>query len=164
MYQRILVPVDGSATSMAGLKHAIGLAKDQRALLRVLNVLDDLIIAPLMMEPGGSDDFTAVIDALRAEGQDILNKASALAEQEGVKVETVQIENRGLPVSDAILKEVERSSCDLIVMGTHGRRGLNRILLGSDAERVLRESPVPVLLTRAQETTVAEKSPVRQAA
>lgn len=164
MYQRILVPVDGSATSMAGLKHAIGLAKDQRALLRVLNVLDDLIIAPLMMEPGGSDDFAAVIDALRAEGQDILNKASALAEQEGVKVETVQIENRGLPVSDAILKEVERSSCDLIVMGTHGRRGLNRILLGSDAERVLRESPVPVLLTRAQETTAAEKSRARQAA
>lgn len=164
MYQRILVPVDGSATSMAGLKHAIGLAKDQRALLHVLNVLDDLIIAPLMMEPGGSDDFAAVIDALRAEGQDILNKAGALAEKEGVKVETVQIENRGLPVSDAILKEVERSSCDLIVMGTHGRRGLNRILLGSDAERVLRESTVPVLLTRAQETTAAEKSPARQAA
>ena len=164
MYQRILVPVDGSATSMAGLKHAIGLAKDQKALLRLLNVVDDLIIAPLMMEPGGADDFTAVIDALRAEGQDILNKASALAEKEGVKVETVQIENQGLPVSDAILREVERSSCDLIAMGTHGRRGLNRIILGSDAERVLRESTVPVLLTRAQETTAAEKSPARQAA
>ncbi|HET7159182.1 MAG TPA: universal stress protein [Burkholderiales bacterium] len=96
--------------------------------------------------------------------QDILNKASALAEKEGVKVETVQIENQGLPVSDAILREVERSSCDLIAMGTHGRRGLNRIILGSDAERVLRESTVPVLLTRAQETTAAEKSPARQAA
>jgi len=65
-----------------------------------------------------------------------------------VKAETVQVESRGRAVSDVILAEARRSHADVIVMGTHGRRGLNRLLLGSDAERVLREAPVPVLLTR----------------
>ena len=147
MYRRILVPVDGSAASMVGLRHAIGLAKDQGARLRVLNVVDDLIIAPMMMEPSGAD-LTHILDSLRAEGQKVLKKAAAVAEKSAVKVEAVQVESRGRPVSDVILADARHSRADIIVMGTHGRRGLNRLLLGSDAERVLREAPVPVLLTR----------------
>ena len=148
MYRRILVPVDGSAASMMGLRHAIGLAKDQGARLRVLNVVDDLIMAPMMMEPSGADDLTHILDSLRAEGQKVLKKAAAVAEKNGVKAEAAQVESRGGPVSDVILADARRSRADVIVMGTHGRRGLNRLLLGSDAERVLREAPVPVLLTR----------------
>ena len=56
---------------------------------------------------------------------------------------------RGSRVADAILGEARDAHCDLIVIGTHGRRGIDRALMGSDAERVLRESPVPVLLVRA---------------
>jgi nucleotide-binding universal stress UspA family protein len=148
MYRRILVPVDGSAASMVGLRHAVGLAKDQGARLRVLNVVDDLIIAPMMMEPSGTADLTYILDSLRAEGQKVLKKAAAVAEKSAVKAEAVQVESRGRPVSDVILADARHSRADVIVMGTHGRRGLNRLLLGSDAERVLREAPVPVLLTR----------------
>lgn len=150
MYRRILVPVDGSAASMMGLKHALGLAKDQGARLRVLNVVDDLIMAPLMIDAAGVIDYGEVLDSLRAEGRKVLQKAAALAKKSGVKAETVQVESRGQRVSEAILADARRSRADVIVMGTHGRRGLNRLLLGSDAERVLREAPVPVLLTRQE--------------
>lgn len=151
MYRRILVPVDGSEASMVGLRHAIGLAKDQGARLRVVNVVDDLIIAPMMMEPSGAADLTYVLDSLRVGGQKMLKKAAAVAEKNGVKAQTAQLESRGQAVSDVILADARRSRADVIVMGTHGRRGLNRLLLGSDAERVLREAPVPVLLTRHDE-------------
>ena len=150
MYRRILVPVEGSAASMMGLRHAIGLAKDQHARLRVLNVVDDLIIAPMMMDPGGAADLSYVLDSLRADGRKVLDKAAALAEKSGVKTETAQT-SRGQLVSEVILADARRSRADVIVMGTHGRRGLNRLLLGSDAERVLRESTVPVSLTRHEQ-------------
>ena len=67
----------------------------------------------------------------------------------GLEVETQLQVLKGGRVSDVILKEVRSADCDLIVIGTHGRRGFQRALLGSDAEAVLRESPVPVLLIRA---------------
>jgi len=136
---------------MIGLRHAIGLAKDQRARLRVLNVVDDLIMAPMMVEPSGAADFTYLLESLKKEGQKVLEDAAAIAGKNGVKAETVQVESRGRPVSDVILAEARRSHADVIVMGTHGRRGLNRLLLGSDAERVLRDAPVPVLLTRREQ-------------
>lgn len=146
MYRRILVPVDGSDAASLGLAHAVGLAKDQKALLRILNVVDDLVMAPMMMEPTG--DLSYILDSLRAEGAKVLKDASAAAKKSGARAEAVQVESRGRTVSEVILADAKRSKCDLIVMGTHGRRGLNRLLLGSDAERVLRESPVPVLLLR----------------
>lgn len=148
MYRRILVPVDGSDASMVGLAHAIGLARDQKARLRIINVVDDLVIAPLMMEPSSGADLSVILDSVRSEGKKVLEEAAALAAKEGVRAETAQLESRGRPVSNVILSEVKRSKADVIVMGTHGRRGLNRLLLGSDAERVLREAAVPVLLTR----------------
>ena len=150
MYRRILVPVDGSAASMTGLKHALGLATDQHARLRGLNVVADMIIAPMMIDAAGAIDYTEVIDSLRAEGGKVLKNAAALAGKSGIKAETVQVESRGQRVSEVILADARRSRADVIVMGTHGRRGLNRLLLGSDAERVLREAPVPVLLTRQE--------------
>ena len=147
MYRRILVPVDGSDASMLGLAHAAGLAKGQKAQLRILNVVDDLIMAPMMMEPTGAADLSFA-DTLRAEGKKVLDEAASIAKKAGARVETAQVESRGRVVSDVILRDAKRSKCDLIVMGTHGRRGINRLLLGSDAERVLGESTVPVLLTR----------------
>ena len=165
MYRRILVPVDGSAASLLGLKQAIGLAKDQRAQLRVLNVVDELIIAPMMMEPVPFD-VTRMLAPLRAEGRKVLERAAAVAAESGVKVQTAQVDSRARAVSDAILADAQRSDADVIVMGTHGRRGLNRLLLGSDAERVLREARVPVLLVRAKERNAARAAtrPVAPAA
>lgn len=167
MYRRILVPVDGSDASMVGLTHAVGLAKDQKAQLRIINVVDDLVIAPLMMEPSGAADFTEILESIRSEGRQVLEEAAAHAARAKVRAETAQLENRGRPVSDVILADARRSKCDVIVMGTHGRRGLNRLLLGSDAERVLREAAVPVLLTRqkaARPRSAARKAKARKAA
>jgi nucleotide-binding universal stress UspA family protein len=148
MYRNLLVPIDGSKPSLVGLKHAIALAKDQQARIRLLNVIDEAVIATTMADLEGAIAIPEVLESLKVQGRKILDRAQATAESAGAKSEAVQVASRGQPVSGVILREAKRARADLIVMGTHGRRGLNRLLLGSDAERVLRESPVPVLLTR----------------
>jgi nucleotide-binding universal stress UspA family protein len=148
MYQRILVPIDGSRTAKVGLAHALSLAKDQDATVRVLNVVDDITVSP-PMEPYAAGEVAKIVEASRREGQKALKAAAALAQRARVAAETAQIEACGGRVSDVILHDAGKWKPDLIVMGTHGRRGLKRLLLGSDAERVLREAPVPVLLARA---------------
>jgi nucleotide-binding universal stress UspA family protein len=148
MYRRILVPVDGSATSKLGLRHALGLAKDQHARIRVMNVLDDLALAPML--DGYPVDITMLIDSMKASGDKALDEAIRLAQKAGVNAERAMVEGRGHLVSDTILADAKKFRADVIVMGTHGRRGLNRLLMGSDAERVLRESHVPVLLISAK--------------
>jgi nucleotide-binding universal stress UspA family protein len=150
MYKRILVPLDGSATSRRGLREAIGLAKAHGARLRLLNVLDERFF--VSTEEGYSMvNVSELVDALRAGGQRALDDASKLALKQRVRVDVSLVESGGSPVSDVILDEARKARADLIIMGTHGRRGMNRMLLGSDAERVLRSSPVPVLLIRAEE-------------
>lgn len=152
MYRRIFVPVDGSATSALGLEHAMGLAKDQKARVRVLNVLDEALIIPAAdVYPVG--DITYLMDSLKASGQSALKQAAAVAQRHGVTAETAMVESRGRLVSDVILADARKWRADVIVMGTHGRRGLRRLLLGSDAEGVLRGAPVPVLLVRGQAET-----------
>ena len=79
----------------------------------------------------------------------MFEKAKTLAVSAGLQVETQLRDLKGGRAADAIVQEAASTSCDLIVIGTHGRRGLSRVLLGSDAENVLRRSPVPVLLVRA---------------
>jgi nucleotide-binding universal stress UspA family protein len=147
MYRRILVPIDGSDASLSGLEHALALATDQKARVRFLNVVDETVLTMLMAEPVAMpvDD---VLESMRVAGRKVLDEALARAQRAGVDAEAAQMANRGKNVSDAILAEARRWRADVIVMGTHGRRGLNRLLLGSDAERVLRDAPVPVLLTR----------------
>ena len=147
MYKRILVPVDGSPTSRLGLHEAIGLAAEHDAQLRILNVVDEMILVPTVdtFPNAGIDEM---IESLRTYGCKALDHAAMLAAKRGVNAECVQLDSGARPVSDVILSDAMNSRTDLIVMGTHGRRGLNRLMLGSDAERVLREAPVPVLLVR----------------
>ena len=150
MYRRILVPVDGSGTSTLGLKQALGLARDQRARVRVLNVIDERVIASAI-DPYGAADTSALLQSMEATGKKALGAAVALAKPGKVTADTAQVQSHGRYVSDVILDHAKTWRADLIVMGTHGRRGLNRLLLGSDAERVLREAPVPVLLVRGEQ-------------
>jgi len=157
MYRRLLVPLDGSATSTRGLREAAGLAKAQGARLRLLNVLDERFFVSTA-EGYPMSNIDELIASLRAEGQKALDEASKVARKQGVEVEASMVESGGRAVSDVILDESRKWRADLIVMGTHGRRGVNRMLLGSDAERVLRSAPVPVLLVRAEE----KKRPLRK--
>ena len=92
-----------------------------------------------------------MIDLLRESGKKILAQAEQEAASAGVQCKTMLVETLGLPVAEVILGQVKATSADLIVLGTHGRRGLKRIVMGSVAEGVLRESTVPVLLVRAPE-------------
>lgn len=146
MYQRILVPVDGSHASTLGLQEAIRLAIDQSARLHLISVVDEFVIAQNFE---GLIDAGDLIDALRDAGKKALKNALALVHKHDVKVETSLFETVGDRVSDIIVREAKKWKADLIVMGTHGRRGINRMVLGSGAEGVLRTAPVPVLMVRS---------------
>ncbi|HEV7801096.1 MAG TPA: universal stress protein [Burkholderiales bacterium] len=148
MYQRILVPVDGSPTSRLGLRHAIGLAKPLGARLRLLNVVDELSLIPAV-DAYAVVDLAAMMAALRQGGEELLEQSAGAAAEAGVPADKVLVESHGHHVSDSVVNEAKKWGADLICMGTHGRRGISKLLLGSDAERVLHEAPTPVLLVRA---------------
>lgn len=146
MYRRILVPVDGSHTSTAGLQEAIRIAIEQRARMRLISVVDEFVIAQNFE---GLINAGELFDALRDSGKRTLKNALALAHKHGIKVESSMFETMGERVSEVIVRDAKKWKADLIVMGTHGRRGFNRMVLGSDAEAVLRTAPVPVLMVRS---------------
>ena len=145
-YRRILVAVDGSPTSMKGLREAIRLAKDDRAQLFIVHVVNELYaFANLEGLTAGVD----IVPALREGGRRVLAKAKAVADKERIRAKTLMRETPGGAAADLIVREARKQRADLIVLGTHGRRGLRRAVLGSDAEQVVRRSSVPVLLVRA---------------
>jgi nucleotide-binding universal stress UspA family protein len=150
MYQRILVPVDGSPTSLRGLEEAIGLARLVGGRLRLIHAVDELSVAL-----GGSGGFMAAapdtFHLLRQGGEQVLASAKARVEAAGLTVDTVLDDTLGGRVCDLVARHAQQWPADLIVIGTHGRRGVGRLLMGSDAEQVLRLAPVPVLLVRAAE-------------
>lgn len=146
MYQRILVPVDGSETSDKGLKEAVRLAKEQGAKMRIVHVIDHSVMAA---GPDGGFYMKAVADAVRQSAQTVIDAAMKFARAQDVQAEQKVVENVTARVADVIVEETRRWGADLIVMGTHGRRGVSHLFLGSDAEGVVRMSPVPVLLVRA---------------
>ncbi|MBV9192041.1 MAG: universal stress protein [Betaproteobacteria bacterium] len=147
-YKRILVPVDGSATSKAGLREAINLAKGQGAQLQLVHVADQHYIALMGMESSAAGMAEMMAGVKRA-GHDILRSAKAAADKAGVKASSVLLETLTGPAADVIVKQAKKSGADLIVLGTHGRRGVRRLVMGSDAEQVVRNAPVPVMLVRA---------------
>jgi nucleotide-binding universal stress UspA family protein len=149
MYARILVPIDGSATAQHGLEEAIALAKRLGSTLHLLNVVDARF---LVAEVAIYAPPNQLLDDWQAAGEKLLAEAVVLAQAQGVKADSTVLCDPGQRVCDLILAEARKSGSELIVMGTHGRRGFSRLTLGSDAELVLRESPVPVLLVRASDT------------
>jgi nucleotide-binding universal stress UspA family protein len=143
MYGKILVPVDGSEPSAAGLSEAIKIAKGQASEIRLVHIVNELIL-----DYGyGSALYAAdALETLRQCGHSILEAAEIEARRAGIKTTAALVESVAGRVADLILAEAGACSADLIVMGTHGRRGIARIVMGSDAEGVVRASQVPVLL------------------
>ena len=146
MYKKILVPVDGSESSLRGLAEAIKLAKETGASLRLVHAVNELFIDTGY---GASIVTPQLIESLREGGTAILNAAASKAREQGLKPDTVLLDQLGTRVADLILIQAKEWPADLIVMGTHGRRGLSRLTMGSDAEMVLRSTDIPVLLVRA---------------
>ena len=145
MYKRILVPVDGSETAAAGLREALKLAKEQGSQIRVVHVVDEFLMVSPSVYGAVYDQFT---EQMREAGKHALSVAQTLAHEAGVDVEAQLIVAMGDPAGKRVLEAVKQWEADLIVCGTHGRRGLRRIVLGSDAEYMVRHSPVPILLVR----------------
>lgn len=151
MFKQILVAVDGSPTGNRGLKAAIELASGHAASLTVIHVVDDMQSVSYIGDMGyvPADYVDKLLDDLRTSGRKVLAKAEAVARAAGVDVKALLVESKGGTIADAVLAQARKLRADTIVLGTHGRRGLRRALMGSDAEAVLRDSRVPVLLVRA---------------
>lgn len=149
MYQRILVPIDGSATSLRGLDEAIRLAKLTGAKLRLIHVVDELKYVT------GFETFATysgdLVPLMAEAGRQILEQGRERAQRAGIKAESVLFTSLAGRVSELVVEQARAWKADLIVIGTHGRHGVARALLGSDAEQVLRMAPVPVLLVNAHE-------------
>ena len=151
MFKRILVPVDGSRPAEAGLKAAFRMARDQKAGLVLLHVVDENVLV-LSGEYAGASYLDRLMADMREGGKKILAKAQATAKKHGVTPKTVLVESVGARrVADIIVQQAKKLRVDAIVIGTHGRRGLSRMVMGSDAEEVVRSSPVPVVLVRSPE-------------
>jgi nucleotide-binding universal stress UspA family protein len=147
MYRKILVPVDGSEASTLGLREAAKLAKACGATLKAIHVVNDLVLVNTAYFPQSFYDQT--IAALRQGGKKVLESAQATARANAAELQVELLDTIGGP-ADQIIEHAKTWGADLIVMGTHGRRGLRRLALGSDAEMVLRASPVPVLFVRGK--------------
>jgi nucleotide-binding universal stress UspA family protein len=146
MYKKILVPIDGSDTAMVGLKEAVKLAEAQGSQLRLFHVVNEFV---LDYSYGAGLYGTNLIESLREGGKKTIQQAEAYVRQQGVAVDSVLLESIGGPAADLIVAQATEWPADLIVMGTHGRRGLRRLAMGSDAEGVVRAATVPVLLVHA---------------
>ena len=142
MYDRIVVPTDGSEGMARVLAHAADLARAHGAILDFVYVVNTAAFANLPMETS----WEGVRESLQEEGEVALEEAERAVEGVGTEHHVLE----GSPARE-IVAYAERSGADLVVMGTHGRGGINRILIGSVAERVVRSSPVPVLTVRVNE-------------
>ncbi len=144
-YKRILVPIDGSPTSTKALVAALELARENGGRVRAMYALDELALI------SGFEYSGELIEAARAQGQKALDDALAIAKSSGVEGDTRLMSTPGQRLGEAVAVQSSDWQADLVVVGTHGRRGLSRVLLGSGAESVLRLAVVPVLVIRGDE-------------
>ena len=141
MYDRILVPVDGSPTSDHGLQEAIRIAKLTKGKLRLIHVIDELSLIY-------AGNQLSSMPTLREDARRLLDNEKRMVEAEGLEAETVLKDIFKGRTHEPILAEAGNWPADLIVLGTHGRRGFDRLTMGSSAENILRQATVPVLLVR----------------
>jgi len=144
MFKRILVAVDGSESSRLALHEAANLARELQARLRIVHVVDEVKVHWEMEFA----DIAALREAAIKLGQETLSRAKLVAQDAGVEAEAklLEIGTPGGRIAGAIAQEAGAWPADLIVAGTHGRRGFNHLLMGSVAEGVMRIAPTPLLL------------------
>lgn len=147
MYQRILVSTDGSSLSKKAVKMATDLAALTGAELVALNVVPRY---PQSYFDGGialaPDDVRRVEDQWASQGQAVVDAVKKSGSTKGVAVKAITVKSD--IVSDAILAAAKKHKCDLIVMASHGRKGIKRLLLGSETQHVLAHSSMPVLILK----------------
>jgi len=147
MYQRIMVPVDGSDTSNKALVAALQLARESGGRVRIVHVVEELAYLTGYEQYGAYSG--ELISALHDAGAKVLDDALAIAQSAGVEADSELHDNLGERLAEVVTDAADAWKADLVVVGTHGRRGLGRVLLGSGAEQILRLAHVPVLVIRA---------------
>lgn len=150
MYHRILVAIDGSPTSNLALLEAARMAPPD-ARVRVVTVAENPL-ALLPPEAGTAFDPELLHTSLLKAGRDMLERARTLLQHRGLDAHCVLLdlsETPGQSVADALLAEARGWPADVIVLGTHGRGGVRRLLMGSLTETLLQRSPLPLLAVRA---------------
>ncbi|HTX02200.1 MAG TPA: universal stress protein [Candidatus Acidoferrales bacterium] len=145
-FRNFLVALDESAQAAAGIDLAIDLAKAVKAKITLVHALDPAVLATSADDVGSTSVMEIELDELQAAGKELVETTAARVREAGLEVETIVRD--GVPAK-VILDTAMRSNCDLIVMGTHGRHGIERFFLGSCAEQVLREAAIPVLVKRS---------------
>lgn len=145
MYDTLLVPVDGSDHSRRAAEHGLGLAGRFEATVHLLKVIDLQAAAGPVNAGGVGEVF---LDRLQTEAETVVEEVRAAVDDHGVDIRTAVI--RGQP-SETILEYAAEHDAGLLAMGTHGRTGLNRYIMGSVTERVVRQADQPVLTVHATE-------------
>lgn len=149
MYSNILIATDGSELAQKGIEHGLALARKLDAKVIILTASEPVPLYAIRGEfgaPGPTIDHEAYSQSARQSANGILEAAKAAADSAGVAVETVYVEE--MRPAEAIVDIAKERDCDLIVMASHGRRGLDRLFLGSQTIEVLTHSPIPVLVVR----------------
>lgn len=145
MFKRILVPVDGSDTSTKALVAALQLAREADGDVHIVHSLDELAYVP-------SYEYGAdLMRMARIQAEKVLQDGIELAKSAGVSADSRLIEVPGRRLGEIVADEAKARGADLIVVGTHGRHGVSRLVLGSGAEQVVRMAPVPVLTIRGDQ-------------
>lgn len=147
MYKRILVPVDGSPTSNLAVQAALQLARESGGSVRIVHAFDELAFL------WGYEYDGSIVRAARDDADKVMSAALEMAKAAGVPADTRMRDTRGKRLGDAVAEEAQTWDADLVAVGTHGRRGVSRALLGSGAEHIIRMAPVPVLVVRGSDAS-----------
>jgi nucleotide-binding universal stress UspA family protein len=143
LFQRIVLATDGSEYSANIAKYAIELAKISEAKIYIIYVVDTGVFTSIPMDVA----WTNMYELLKSEGDEATGKVESEAIAANIEVESFTVE--GHPAEE-IIKLAEDKSADIIIMGTLGKSGLDRFLLGSVAEKVSRTSKIPVMIVRGE--------------
>ena len=146
MFKHILIPTDGSKLSEAALRAGMQLAREQGSAVTVLYVIPDYAAMIYGAEVLTAYNASELDKSAQEEADKVLQIAVDIAKTEGVECKTERVMN--ISINQAVIKQAKDSGCDLIVMASHGRKGIAGILLGSETQRVLVNSSIPVLVHR----------------
>ena len=151
MYKRILVAIDGSATSNKAIAAALEMASYSggRSVVRLVHVIDEMAYFT-GLDPYAGQSYS-VIGVMREAGEKILADGMAMVQSAGVQADTVLVDHLGSHLAETVAAQTKAWDASLVVVGTHGRRGIGRMLLGSGAEKIIRLSTCPVLVVRDTE-------------
>lgn len=149
VYKHILISTDGSQFAQAGVDHGLSLAKALGSKVTIITATEPFPVPGTASGAGWiatPDDFESYQDSRKKFAEGILAPLKAAAEKMGVKADTIHVPDAW--AATAIVETAQQAGCDLVVMASHGRRGVKRLLLGSQTAEVLTHSKIPVLVVR----------------